>query len=263
MKFSIITCTYNSEKYLHKNIDSLVSQTCTDFEHVFIDGFSCDGTMEIIEQYRKKYPDRVRVYQAKPQGISHAMNEGIKKSTGEYLIHLHSDDSLYDERVLETVNTFIIQNNNPDWLYGKAHIINALNGSERIIPQLKICYTARFWQMLIMNNYIPHQSVFIKKDIFDQYGTFSEVLKNFMDYDLWLHLLKSGVQPLFINTIICNFSVRENTQSSIGRSDGENIVLYKKYVSHKTIIVLLAFVDWMRRKIMHKMPAYNISQKKS
>ena len=78
MKFSIITCTYNSEKFLKKNIESVKKQNFKDFEHIFIDGFSQGGTINIIKNYQTEFPQRVKLFQVEPKGISHAMNEGIK-----------------------------------------------------------------------------------------------------------------------------------------------------------------------------------------
>jgi glycosyltransferase involved in cell wall biosynthesis len=101
--FSIITCTHNSSLFLQKNIESLKKQNLRDFEHIFIDGFSTDRTVDIIKKYQAEYPNQVKLFQFKPEGISKAMNQGIKNSSGEYLLHLHSDDFLFDENVLEDV----------------------------------------------------------------------------------------------------------------------------------------------------------------
>lgn len=260
MRFSIITCTYNSEQYVQNNIDSVVSQTYGDFEHIFIDGFSTDRTVEIITAYQQKYPDKVTLFQSHPKGISHAMNEGIKKARGTYLVHLHSDDSLYDAHTLQNVEHFLTQNHDPDWIYGKAEIINATNGHTKVIPHDRICNEARFWQMLVMSNYLPHQSIYIKKSVFERYGMFSEDLKKFMDYDLWLHLLKNGIKPLFFNEVLCHFSVRVDSQSVTGRGDPENVVLYKKYVKNPLIVKVLTVADRMRTAVMHKMSAYKIAE---
>src|SRR3972149_10861806 len=107
MKFSIITCTYMSQRFISKNISSVSSQSYRDFEHIFIDGYSTDGTIEKINQYQKEYPKQVKLYQAPRAGISNAMNIGIKKSEGDFLIHLHSDDSFHDSSVLTDVAAFL------------------------------------------------------------------------------------------------------------------------------------------------------------
>lgn len=257
MRFSIITCTYNSANYLQKNIDSVESQKFRDFEHIFIDGFSTDKTVEIIMEYQKKYPEKVKLFQSQPKGISHAMNEGIKKSTGEYLVHLHSDDSLYDEHVLEIVDGFITKNNNPKWLYGKARVINMNNRKTIIIPPRRIIYdSSNFWLLLFVNNYIPHQSVFIKKELFDRYGYFDETLKNYMDLDLWLKLTKNKVHAKFINEIICNFAVREDAQSTIGRTDEENIILYDRYMKNHLMKKVFLGFSRVYKWLLYRMEIY-------
>lgn len=82
--FSIITCTYNSEKFLQENIDSVKSQTFKDYEHIFIDGYSTDDTNKIINKYIL-IDRRSKIFKYPPKGISNAFNLGIKKSLGKYL----------------------------------------------------------------------------------------------------------------------------------------------------------------------------------
>lgn len=251
MRFSIVTCTYNSEKYLQENIDSAEAQACRDFEHIFIDGFSTDGTMAMIEKYRVKFPERVKIFQSEPKGISHAMNEGIKRSSGQYINHLHSDDSFYDNDVLKNVNDFIQKNDGPDWIFGKANVINTINGTSLIVPSGRIHKKIRFWLMLLMN-YVMHQTVFLKKEVFDKYGTFDENLRSNMDYDLWLRLAKNKIDSRFIDTIICNFHMREDSQTTLTKNNNEHEILYKKYCKSTLLISALLYFDKMHQKNMAK-----------
>ncbi|MDR0370030.1 MAG: glycosyltransferase [Candidatus Peribacteria bacterium] len=83
MKLSIITCTYNSETYLPKCIDSVIVQHLNplDFEHIFVDGNSTDETLQIIQTYKKEHPEyHITVLQAEPKGIYNAMNLGVRQS---------------------------------------------------------------------------------------------------------------------------------------------------------------------------------------
>lgn len=191
VKFSIITCTYNSRSFIEKNIESVKSQSDSDFEHIFIDGFSTDGTLEVIKQYQTEFPNQIKIFQFKPEGISKAMNQGIGKSVGEYLIHLHSDDSFFDNNVLQDTAEFLEKSNYPDWIYGKINVVTT-NQNKGVFPVKNI------WQkkgnnfiknyFLKFYNYIPHQSVFIKKNVFEKLGFFDETLKCAMDLDLWLRI---------------------------------------------------------------------------
>lgn len=247
MLFSIITCTYNSEQYLQKNIDSIKNQTFKDFEHIFIDGFSTDKTMRLIEKYQKDFPNRVKVFQFPAKGIANAMNIGIEKSNGKYINHMHSDDSFYSDEVLQNVSNFIDKNNCPDWIYGKALFINNEKNRKRIIPHRKIYQKVRYW-MLFLTNFIPHQTVFIKKNIFEKYGVFDEKYNNFMDYELWLRLKKFNIKEKFINDIICNFSVRQDSQSGIGKYTNEYFTVLNKYLKNKLLIKILFYLHKLNQQ---------------
>lgn len=247
MKFSIITCTYNSEKYLKKNINSVKNQTFQDFEHIFIDGFSKDKTVEIIKKYQKEFPKKVKLFQSPARGIADAMNKGIKKSNGQYLIHLHSDDSFFNKKVLENVSRFLEKNKKPAWIYGKANFINTVTKKSRIVPHRKIYHKARFW-LLLLTNYIPHQAVFLKKSVFKKYGLFNERFKNSMDYEMWLRLTKNQVKSKFINRVICDFSVRPDSQSRIGVSKQEHLIIIDKLVKNNLLKKTLKLIHRINQK---------------
>ena len=243
MRFSIVTCTYNSQKYLEVNINSVKTQNFSDFEHIFIDGFSTDKTAEIIKKYQAKFPDKVKFFQFEPKGIGNAMNKEIEQSSGEYISHLHSDDSFYSNDVLGKIDKFIKKNNNPDLIYGKANFFKPETQEKRIIPHREIYHNLIFW-LLLITNYIPHQAVFIKKNTFEKYGKFDEQYKNSMDYEMWLRLAKNKIRSEFLDEVICNFSVRSDSQSTIGEKNSiiEDTAIRKKYIKSKVIFALLTLL---------------------
>lgn len=216
-KISIITCTFNSAIFLKKNINSVINQSFKNFEHIFIDGFSNDGTVEIIKEYQKKFPNQVKIFQFKPAGISMAMNDGIKKAQGDYLIHLHSDDSFFDNDVLRDVDNFLFINNYPDWIYGKCNVVEENGVSVGIHPKRKIFQnnSRYFWGRYFLKfyNFIPHQAVFIKKEVFSKFGYFDESIKSSMDPDLWLRI-RNKTRWIFFDKIISNYCIRSGARSS-------------------------------------------------
>ena len=250
MKFSIITCTYNSEKWLKKSLESVKKQSFLDWEHVFVDGFSSDGTISLIKNYQALFPEKVKLYQSPPRGISNAMNEGVKNSTGDYLVHLHSDDSFFDDDALRDVNVFL-NNNECDWIYGKINVIDGAGNSQGIFPTKKI------WQnnyhswlgkyILKFYNYIPHQAVFIKKEVFDKFGGFDESLSSAMDPDLWLRI-KNKTRWSFFDRIISNFCLHSESQTANLKMKEKNKINYrtvqKRYLN--TLELFLAeFIRWV------------------
>jgi len=143
-------------------------------------------------------------------------------------------------------------------MIAKARVINKENEKEKIIPNRIFGYKVRFWVLLLLTNYIPHQSLFIKKEVFDKYGKFDESLKNYMDLDLWLKLTKNKIPAKFINEIICNFAIREDTQSAVGRVDDESYIIYKRYVNNRIIIKLLLVFNKMYKSILYKVSVYKV-----
>lgn len=216
-RFSIITCTKNSAKFVKDTIDSVKSQTFKDYEHVFIDGFSSDGTKEIIEKYQKENPERVKLFQSEPKGITNALNLGVTKSCGEYIIHMNSDDFFDNKEVLKKVNEFLIAQNNPDWIYGKTKCVDA---DKNEIKTNNCTSFTQFnhnniykKQLLKYQNIICHQSVFIKKSIFNQYGEFDEKNIATADYDYWLRIMNK-TKWYFFDDIIADFRVHDKSFTS-------------------------------------------------
>ncbi len=209
--FSIITCTFNSERFIFENIKSVHKQTFLDYEHLFIDGDSNDFTKNIINEY-KNINKKVKLYVSPANGISSALNIGAKKSKGKYIIYLNSDDSFHDRNVLKKVQKFLIMKSNVDWCYGQINVINEYNKHIGIFPKWKLLQLSnRFF--LHFFNYIPHQAVFIKNEVFKKFGQFDESLRSSMDYDLWLRI-SSVTRYCFLPLLISNYRVHNKAESS-------------------------------------------------
>ena len=88
-KISIITVTKNSEKYLKKNIESVLTQSYKNYEHIIVYGNSSYKTIKIIKSYKKKIK---YIRNINDKGLYHAMNVGIKNSKGNIIGILNSDD---------------------------------------------------------------------------------------------------------------------------------------------------------------------------
>ena len=98
MKFSIITINYNNCNGLQRTLDSVVSQTCKNFEWIVIDGGSSDGSRELIEQFQQ---EMTYWCSERDKGIYNAMNKGVEKATGDYCLFLNSGDNFCDSNVIK------------------------------------------------------------------------------------------------------------------------------------------------------------------
>lgn len=98
-KVSVIIPVYNTEKYLHKCIDSILNQSFYDFELILIDDGSTDNCPIICDEFSKT-DKRIKVIHQKKQGVSSARNKGIEIATGEYIYFIDSDDFI-ESKLLE------------------------------------------------------------------------------------------------------------------------------------------------------------------
>lgn len=91
-KVSVIVPVYNVEKYLKRCLDSLVNQTLDDCEIIVVNDGSPDGSQRIIDDYQRKYPEKIRAYKKENGGLSDARNYGLERASGEYVGFVDSDD---------------------------------------------------------------------------------------------------------------------------------------------------------------------------
>lgn len=176
-KLSIITINLNNVSGLRKTIESVVNQTFTDFECIIIDGGSSDGSVEII----KEFNDRISYWVSEPdKGIYNAMNKGIEKSNGEYLLFLNSGDWLYS---IDTLTDVFKLGRTEDFLYGD--IVTYISEKEQV-PDV---YPSEITAFRLFSTTICHQSIFHKRKLFvnDKYNENYKVVSD------WEFLIKKIV----------------------------------------------------------------------
>ena len=91
-KLSIIVPVYGVEKYIDKCLNSLVKQSLKEIEIIVVNDGTKDNSQKIIDKYVKKYPDKIKSYIKENGGQGSARNYGLKKTTGEYIGYVDSDD---------------------------------------------------------------------------------------------------------------------------------------------------------------------------
>lgn len=186
MRLSIITINYNNAAGLKKTLDSVASQTCTDFEHIIVDGASTDGSVdEIIVYSQSPIANRHKItWLSEPDtGIYNAMNKGIKLAKGEYLLFLNSGDFLVASNILERV---FAQNLDVDIINAQCNVSD--NG--------KVIWTSPYLSKVTLKDLyfvgLPHQSTFIRRILFDKYGMYREDFRYNSDMDFWYRSIAIG-----------------------------------------------------------------------
>ena len=167
---SIITINFNNCIGLLKTMESVINNQFNNFEYIVIDGGSTDGSKEVIEKYEAKINYWVS---EKDAGIYNAMNKGIAKATGEYLLFLNSGDYLKNDTVIKS---FFVKKISTDIIYGNLEM-----GGRLIKYPSKLDFTFFF------RDSIPHPATFIKRNLFDKYGRYNEQNKIVSDWEFFLN----------------------------------------------------------------------------
>lgn len=166
IEVSIITVNLNNAAGLKKTVESVMNQVFRNFEYIVVDGASTDGSIEAI----KEYTSRIDHLVSEPdQGIYHAMNKGIGMANGRYCLFLNSGDWLADDQVLSNV---FEKEQDADIISGDtAYYDPAKQTVKWLIPSPDDLTANTFF-----NGTLPHQSTFIKRELFLKYGLYSEEL---------------------------------------------------------------------------------------
>jgi len=208
-KVTIITVAYNSAKTIEDTLKSVVSQTYQNVEYIIIDGKSTDDTLEICDKYANKIS---KIISEKDKGIYDAMNKGIKVATGNIIGILNSDDFYANDQVIEQiVNTFNQQK--VDAVYADLVYVEA-DDTTKIT---RTWISKPYQQDAFLKGWMPpHPTFFLKKECYDNYGTYTLKLKSAADYELMLRMIhKHNVKVGYLPEIITKMRVGGVSNSSL------------------------------------------------
>jgi len=130
IKFTIVTCTFNAEHELQRTLDSVFRQSYADVEHLILDGLSRDRSVEMAQTYRQRSDEartghEVVVCSERDSGLYDAMNKGIARATGDYIVFLNAGDTFPSEATLEHIAHSIGDGEAlPGVIYGDTDIVN-------------------------------------------------------------------------------------------------------------------------------------------
>lgn len=220
LKISVITINYNDKIGLSKTIESVLNQTCENFEYIIIDGGSTDGSKELIEQYSKK----IDYWVSEPDtGVFNAMNKGIKAATGDFVIFMNGGDCFNNSTVLKEVEPLL--DDNFDIYYG-----NNFKQSQNS-KRLKT-YPEKLNFSFFYTSSINHQSTFIRKSLFSEHFYYNENYKIASDWEFFIYTIcHVNVPYKYINKTIAvyDFTGISSNPKFSGIYSEEKSNTYKKY----------------------------------
>lgn len=215
MKLTVITINYNNVNGLKKTLDSVIGQSVSDYEYIIIDGDSVDGSRELIKQNSNYISYWIS---EKDSGIYNAMNKGIVKANGDYILFLNSGDYLYNSDVLRK---FIESDYDEDVIYGNIRC-DFGNGVE------VRSYYGEVTLRTFVEETINHSGcAFIKKELFDKYGLYDEKLKIVSDWKFFLVAIGLGTASVrHVDYVISVFDTNgiSNNQVELASNEREKVL---------------------------------------
>lgn len=171
---SIITVNYNNKDGLRKTIESVLSQSCRDFEFVIVDGASTDGGVDVI----KEYAGRIDIWSSEPdKGVYNAMNKGVKAAHGEYCLFLNSGDTFYDNDVVKNTIEKLSERGS-DIITGGTWL-----SFGRLVSAPKTVSMA-----FLYAGTLCHQASFIRRELLLKFP-YDETLRYIADWKFWVETL--------------------------------------------------------------------------
>ena len=182
MKVTLLTVTYNSEKYLEECIHSVINQTYPNIEHIIIDAESTDGTLDIIRQYDKNISHWVS---EKDNGMYDAINKGIGMASGSIIGILNSDDKLASVDVIsDIVRCF------------QDHQVDAVYGDLVYVEQMNMQNVLRYWKGVSYKRFrfkygwMPaHPTFYVRSSLIADLGGYESHYYTAADYEFMARYL--------------------------------------------------------------------------
>lgn len=173
---TVVTPSFNQGRFIHHTIKSVLSQNYPNLEYIVMDGGSTDETLDIL----KSYGDRLQWVSGPDGGQTEAINKGWKRSKGDILAWLNSDD-IYQAGAIEKAVTYFVNHPEIGVVYGEGSYIDERNGV--IAPYPTEAFSR---DRLFETCFICQPACFIRRNVPECVGYLDESLHYCMDYDLWI-----------------------------------------------------------------------------
>ena len=231
-KISIITPNYNYGNYIGQTIQSVIDQNYPDFEYIIVDDGSTDNSVEIIQSFVDKYPDKITLIQQENKGQTPAVNVALKHVTGDIIGWINSDDTYFDKAFNKIINAF---NKYPDSdaVFGDIIIINKDDVIVKKNKYLKFDYASGVFNGF--GKIIPSNAIFWKKKIMREVGYLDESYNYSMDSEYWSRLLK-GKNIYKIDDYIANFRWHSKAKTILRKSKKSQEQIDAKQEDYKIFI---------------------------
>ena len=201
-KISIVLPTCNGEKYINKAIDSICTQTFSDWELLIVNDCSTDNTSKIVKEYLKKDSRIKLINNSINQRLPKSLNIGFNQATGEFLTWT-SDDNVYFDNAIEKMYEFLVSNKQYPMVCTSMEYIDE-NGN-------RTGRCMKYDEQYMYYNDCVGACFMYRKEVIDCIGEYDTNRFLVEDYDYWMRVLLNCGKIGFINEIL--YSYRRHSRS--------------------------------------------------
>lgn len=206
---SIITVVLNNAASIGQAMASVLGQNYNNIEYIVVDGGSTDGTLDIIKNHGTQVNQLIV---GKDKGLYDAMNKGLAAANGDIIGILNSDDIYANVDVVHKM-VQAIQSSGADTAYADLAYVAQENTDKMVRVWNSGSYTKGAFRMGWMP---PHPTFFVRKQIYDQFGTFDLSLSSAADYELMLRLLhKNQVSTVYVPILAVKMRVGGKSNATV------------------------------------------------
>ena len=204
-------------------MQSVLSQTCTAFEYVVVDGASSDGSIDVIRRMADQFGGRIKWISEPDKGIYNAMNKGIRIATGDYVEFLNSWDCLASVDAVSRMLDVLEEKSYPSILYG-----NMLKDMPDGSVLRDKCFAGRDISFLgFYTGTLNHSPAFIRRNLFEKYGMYDESLKIVSDWKWFLQAIVLGEEnPCYVDIDVTLFDMNgiSETNKALDKEERERVL---------------------------------------
>lgn len=239
-KVSVIIPCYKQAKYLPKTLDSVLAQTYNDWECIVVNDGSPDNTEEVAKEYCDKDKRFKYVYQEN-QGPATARNNGIKSSSGEYILPLDSDD-LISPTYIEKAVAYLAAHSDVKLVYSRTELFSETERRECDMGK----YTYK--DFLLAGCLIFSASMYRRADYDKTIGYNPNMIYGIEDWDFWLTLLGPDDKVHQIDEILFHYRTGENSMVSRKAIIHQEEACVQLYNNHSE-----AYAPYVNRFVYYRM----------
>ena len=208
-KVSIITPSFNSEKYIGKTIESVQKQTYQNWEMIIVDDCSSDRTCNIVEEFSKIDPRVKLIRQTKNKGAGKARTYALEKSIGRFIAYLDADDIWKPDKLEKQVD--FMKKHNYGFSCSSYEVINdngiSLNKYVYMLPQVD-------YIGFLTNNLLQTVGIMVDTNIVEKKYLVMPDIRRRQDAATWLQILKAGYKCYGMKEVLAEYRRTENSLSS-------------------------------------------------